>query len=306
MHRLILIAALWLAAATGTDKAPSKQATDRQALVQGSWVFGEVADAATLDPTTLKEAQIVFRSWAMTLAPGGRYIFGGTAVGTWALNPEQSKVQVTARGQTVEWAIQALDQKSMTLYMGKAAIVFVRPPPPTAPPVAKAEAKDATQPAAAAAEQDKNSKELLRLYTVRDPVHRPLIKQLYAYLKLSMAMDRGGNFDRMSWRRLSSQISRTAKDASADILAYRTLLKAASLKTKDNELHDLLVVYLGEAATFVKTCEVWAELISAVDADNDSLLEQLKILEKNSRAMVATDNAVLELLPKYRKRNGLQ
>jgi hypothetical protein len=270
-------------------------------LIKGKWRFSDVADKAKLDSVTLKEAEILFRNMMMEFSSNGQYLFGATAVGTWALNKEETKVLISSNGRTNEWEIKGLTDKELKLNMGKAVIVFGRPIAVAKETVTPPKSETIVQQ-----EKDKKSKEVLALYSRHDADHRPKIKALLKYLEGSMQMDKQGNFNRSAWTYYSSQIKdEHCKGLYENIDRYRKDIEGLALQPGENELVDRLLTYLTSAAGFVKTCEVWANNISQKDLDDDSILKLLERLEKNSNQMVRDDNGIFGFLSMYKQRNGL-
>ncbi|UEG49212.1 hypothetical protein LK994_11280 [Ferruginibacter lapsinanis] len=278
-------------------------------LIEGKWKFKDVADKEKLDSMTLKQANVIFRNTEMDFAADGKYLYNSLK-GTWKFNKEENKVIVTMNNplrpddkSISEWEIKGLTNKELKLNMGKAVIILNRPPQQittTAPP------KQPINKNVEVVEVDKKAKQLFDMYTQQDAIHRPKIKTLLKYLEGSMKMDGQGNFNRSAWPYYSSQIKDThCKGLFENIKSYQNELASLGLTRGQNELYDSLTTYLSAANSFVTSCSVWADNISQIDTDNETILSMLEILERNSNKMVKEDNWILVFISQYKQRNHL-
>lgn len=104
-------------------------------LLKGRWKFSDVAEKEKLDSNTLKEALLIFSHTEIEFAPDGKYLWGNTPVGTWAMSEDESKVVITSGPNSTPMAIHTLTAKELRINMGKADLIMVHPtlPPPINP-----------------------------------------------------------------------------------------------------------------------------------------------------------------------------
>lgn len=113
-------------------------------MIKGKWVFKDIVDKEKLDSLSLKTAMVSIGNMQIELAADGQYIYGQTAMGTWTLNKEETKVVVVTPEKTIgsmtypaktkEMPVISVSKEELIIGMGLINVVMVRPAPaPQAP-----------------------------------------------------------------------------------------------------------------------------------------------------------------------------